>query len=91
MLLGEGSNAEQMRDSGKIITTARQDKLDKLSAEGINVAFFRQFNTLRPWTSSTLHAFGNMQLFFHHWSADGVWHWRTATVTDGSRELLTSR
>ena len=30
MLLGEGSSAEQMRDSGKIITTARQDKLDKL-------------------------------------------------------------
>jgi hypothetical protein len=38
MLLGEGSSAEQMRDSGKIITTARQDKLDKL-CEGINFAF----------------------------------------------------
>ena len=53
MLLGEGSAAEQMRDSGKIVTTARQDKLDKLSAEGINFAFSRQFTTLRPWTSST--------------------------------------
>jgi hypothetical protein len=38
VLLGEGSAAEQMRDSGKIITTARQDELDKLS-EGINFAF----------------------------------------------------
>jgi hypothetical protein len=35
-----------MRDSGKIITTARQDELDKLS-EGINFAFSRQFTTLR--------------------------------------------
>ena len=46
MLLGEGSAAEQMRDSDKIITTARQDELDKLS-EGINFAFSRQFTTLR--------------------------------------------
>jgi hypothetical protein len=48
MLLGEGSAAEQMRDSGKIITTARQDELDKLS-EGINFAFSRQFTTLRQY------------------------------------------
>jgi len=47
MLLGEGSSAEQMRDSGKIITTARQDKLDKLSAEGCI------FQTIHH-TSSTL-------------------------------------
>ena len=84
MLLGEGSAAEQMRDSGKIVTTARQDKLDKLSAEGINFAFSRQFTTLRQHI-------GNMQHFVHHWSADGVWHWQTATVADGSRELITSR
>jgi hypothetical protein len=32
-----------------------------------------------------------MQHFVHHWSADVVWHWRTATVADGSRELLASR
>jgi hypothetical protein len=42
MLLGEGSSAEQMRYSGKNITTARQDKLDKL-CEGINFAFSRHF------------------------------------------------
>ena len=79
MLLGEGSAAEQMRDSGKIITAARQDQLDKL-CEGINFAFSRQFTTLRQHI-------GNMH-FFHHWSADGVRHWQTATVADGSRELL---
>jgi len=84
VLLGEGSAAEQMRDSGKSITTARQDKLDKLS-EGINFAFSRQFTTLRQHWQQL------MQHFVHHWSADGVWHWQTATVADGSRELITSR
>jgi hypothetical protein len=54
MLLGEGSSAEQMRDSGKIITAARQDKLDKL-CEGINFAFSRQFTTLRQhWQHAAL-------------------------------------
>jgi hypothetical protein len=45
-----------MRDSGKIITTARQDELDKLS-EGINFAFSRQFTTLRHATLATCSTF----------------------------------
>jgi hypothetical protein len=67
MLLGEGSAAEQMRDSGKIITTARQDELDKLS-EGINFAFSRQFTTLRQHclcmaTCSTFFITGQLMAF----------------------------
>jgi hypothetical protein len=64
VLLGEGSNAEQMRDSGKIITTARQDKLDidKLSAEGINFAFSRQTSVHHTSSLDFVNtAFGNMR------------------------------
>ena len=61
VLLGEGSAAEQMRDSGKIITTARQDELDKLS-EGINFAFSRQFATLRQHWQHALFSLLVMQL-----------------------------
>jgi hypothetical protein len=74
-----------MRDSGKIITTARQDELDKLS-EGINFAFSRQFTTLRQhWQHAALFS-----------PLVAVSHWQTATVADGpradgSRELITSR
>jgi hypothetical protein len=67
VLLGEGSAAEQMRYSGKNITAARQDELDKLS-EGINFAFSRQFTTLRQhclWMATCSTFFITGQLTFN--------------------------